>query len=149
MHESLSQLLLTARGMWRYRWPALACAWVIALLGWTVTLLLPNTYEARAKVFVDTESVLKPLLRGLATETDVMSQVTMMSRALLIEPQLKRAARETDLYLRARNDKELEKLIERMRLEIKLTGDVANQNLYTISYTDVERVMALRVVQKL
>jgi polysaccharide chain length determinant protein (PEP-CTERM system associated) len=149
MHESLSQLLLTARGMWRYRWPALACAWVIALLGWTVTLLLPNTYEARAKVFVDTESVLKPLLRGLAPETDVMSQVTMMSRALLSEPQLKRAARETDLYLRARNEKELEKLIERMRLEIKLTGDVANQNLYTISYTDVERVMALRVVQKL
>jgi polysaccharide chain length determinant protein (PEP-CTERM system associated) len=149
MHESFSQLLLTARGMWRYRWPALACAWVIALLGWTVSLLMPNTYEARAKVFVDTETVLKPLLRGLAAETDVMSQVTMMSRALLSEPQLRKAARETDLYLRARNEKEFEKLIERMRLEIKLASDPANPNLYSITYTDADRLMAVRVVQKL
>lgn len=149
MHASLSDLLVTSHGMWRYRWHALACAWAIGLLGWVVTLLLPNMYEARAKVFVDTESVLKPLLRGLAAETDVMSQVSMMSRALLSEPQLERAARETDLYLRARNRKQLERLIERMRLSINLTGDPANPNLYSIVYTDTERAMALRVVQKL
>ena len=149
MHASFSQLLVTVQSMWRYRWHALACAWAIALLGWVATLLLPNVYEARAKVFVDTESVLKPLLRGLAAETDVMSQVSMMSRALLSEPQLERAARETDLYLRARNRKELERLIERMRLSITLTGDPANPNLYSIVYTDTERAMALRVVQKL
>lgn len=149
MHASLSQLLVTAFGMWRYRWHALACAWVIALLGWAATLALPNVYEARAKVFVDTESVLKPLLHGLAAETDVMSQVAMMSRALLSEPQLEKAARETDLYLRARNRKELERLIERMRLSITLTGDPGNASLYSIVYRDTERAMSLRVVQKL
>ena len=34
MQELLAQLLLVLRGAWRYRWPALALTWVLALAGW-------------------------------------------------------------------------------------------------------------------
>ena len=34
MKDILGQLLMQARGAWRYRWYALATAWVIVLAGW-------------------------------------------------------------------------------------------------------------------
>ena len=66
MHELAHQLLTHVRSAWRYRWHGIACAWVVALAGWLVVTQLPNRYEATARVYVDTQSVLRPLLAGLA-----------------------------------------------------------------------------------
>jgi polysaccharide chain length determinant protein (PEP-CTERM system associated) len=149
MQEIVPKLLALGHSMWRFRWGAIACAWGVALAGWAAVLLMPNQYEARAKVYVDTDSVLRPLLKGLAAETDVMGEVSIMTRALTSRPQLEKAARETDLYLRARNPKEAELLMDDLREKINITGDPYNQNLYSISFTDHERGMSIRVVQKL
>ena len=87
MQEIVNQLLVTGQGMLRYRWHALLFAWFIAVIGWAGVMILPDNYEARAKVYVDTDTVLRPLLKGLAAENDVITEVTMMSRALLAQPQ--------------------------------------------------------------
>jgi hypothetical protein len=34
MKELLDQLLSHVKGAWRFRWPAVAVAWAVALLGW-------------------------------------------------------------------------------------------------------------------
>ena len=39
---------------------------MIAAGGWLHVLYLPNVYEVNAKIFVDTRSMLRPLLKGLA-----------------------------------------------------------------------------------
>ena len=41
MQELLAQLLLVLRGAWRYRWPALALTWVLALAGWIIVATIP------------------------------------------------------------------------------------------------------------
>ena len=38
---------------------------------------IPDQYRSRTQVYVDTESLLKPLLSGFAVNRDVMSQVAM------------------------------------------------------------------------
>jgi polysaccharide chain length determinant protein (PEP-CTERM system associated) len=149
MQEFVNQLLVTGQGMLRYRWHALLFAWLLGILGWLGVMVLPDSYEARTKVYVDTESVLRPLLKGLAAENDVMTEVTMMSRALLAQPQLEKVARETDLYLRARTPKEHEKLIDGMRERIAIEMLPQAPNLYSIRYVDGDRLMAERVVHKL
>lgn len=149
MREVVEKLLEICQGMWRYRWPALALAWVLAILGWVAVIALPDVYQARAKVYVDTDTVLRPLLRGLAAETDVMTQVNMMSRALLTQPQLEQVAQSTDLYLRAKGPKELERLLDQLRAKITIQVVPQNKNLYSISYEDHDRSMSVRVVQKL
>ncbi len=149
MQEIVNQLLVVGQGMLRYRWHALAFAWLLAALGWIGVLVLPDNYEARAKVYVDTDTLLRPLLKGLTAENDVMTEVSMMSRALLAQPQLEKVARETDLYLRAQGPKEFERLIDNLRERITIEVLPQAPNLYSIRYVDNDRPMAERVVQKL
>ena len=74
MQELLAQLLLVLRGAWRYRWPALALTWVLALVGWLIVAMIPDEFEARTRIYVNTQSLLKPLLEGIAVDRDVVSE---------------------------------------------------------------------------
>lgn len=148
MKELFGQLLLYVRGAWRFRWWALAVAWATALVGWGVVLMMPDIYESRARVYVDTDSVLKPLLSGLAVNTDVSNRMNMMSRVLMGRPNLERVARETDLSLRAPTSEALEGLVASLAVQIKLEGG-GSDNTYSLRYSDTDPRMAQRVVQTL
>ena len=68
-----------ALNVWRFRWTALIIAWFIGVAGWMYVLSLPDEYKASSRVYVDFETVLRPLLRGLAVEPDTESQISMMT----------------------------------------------------------------------
>ncbi|WP_304300481.1 Wzz/FepE/Etk N-terminal domain-containing protein [Chromatium okenii] len=78
MHEILAQILGYARGMWRHRWLAIIAAWLIAIGGWIVVAKIPDQFSASARVFVDTNSVLRPLLQGLTVQPDLVQRVSLM-----------------------------------------------------------------------
>lgn len=147
MKELFGQILIHVRGAWRFRWYALAACWGVALVGWLFVLSMPDVYESRARVYVDTDSVLKPLLTGLAVNTDVSNRVNMMSRVLMGRPNLERVAKETDLYLRAPDQEAFERLVSALSIDIKLEG--SGDNTYSLRYSDSDPAMAQRVVRKL
>ena len=62
MHDLISNVMEEVRGAWRFRWRALACAWALCVVGWLVVLLLPNRFEAKARLFVDPTTALKGAL---------------------------------------------------------------------------------------
>lgn len=64
MQEILGQLFAHVAGVWRNRWIALAVAWLVAILGWAWVAQMPKQYLATARVHVDSNSILRPLLRG-------------------------------------------------------------------------------------
>src|SRR5690606_28744448 len=107
LHKILDEL----RGAWRFRWISIAVAWVICILGWIYVFTIPNVYQASARVYVDTRSILRPLLAGLAIDPDVASGLDIVRQALLSRPQVERVARETDLDLRAKTPEQKEALI--------------------------------------
>jgi polysaccharide chain length determinant protein (PEP-CTERM system associated) len=148
MQELLAQVLTQARNAWRFRWYAVACAWVIAIAGWVYALSQPDVYEARARVFVDTDSVLKPLLSGLAVDTNVQNRVAMMSQVLMSRPNLEKVARETDLYLRAPTPEAFARLVDTLPARITLQGG-GRDNTYALRYSDTDPAMAQRIVQTL
>jgi len=147
MRENVLEIVSQLRGGWRFRWIAVGVAWTIALAGWLAVALMPNEYEARAKIFVDTDSVLKPLLAGLAVATDPVTQVNMMSRVLMTRPNLEKVARETDLALRADSPESFERLLDSLPTRIGIGG--GNGNIYSITFEDNDPQMAYRVVRKL
>jgi hypothetical protein len=98
MNPAVEQVLDHVRGAWRFRWPALIVAWVVCLGGWLIVLSLPDMYEASAKVYVDTRTALRPILQGIALESDVDSQLLMVQQALLGRPHLERVAQATNLF---------------------------------------------------
>ncbi len=147
MHDLVSKIVSHVRGMWRFRWRALIAAWIVAGFGWSLVYALPDVYEASTRVFVDTETVLGPLLKGLATETNVMNEVNLMARTLLSRNHLQEVARETDMDLRADTPREMETLIENLRAAIDVTA--SRDRLYTITYQDKDPRIAFGVVQAL
>src|SRR4030095_5530833 len=53
--QLVALLVRYLRGMWRYRWLAIATAWLVSLGGWFWVYTVPNAYQAYAKVFVETD----------------------------------------------------------------------------------------------
>jgi polysaccharide chain length determinant protein (PEP-CTERM system associated) len=148
MQEVFQQLLSLVRGMWHRRWVGLAAAWIAAIIGVAVVYRIPERYEASARVYVDTESLLRPLLAGLAIQPNLDQQVSLMTRTLISRPNVEKLIRMSDLDLHTGTNAEREELIDSITKSIKLEGNVA-ANLYVISYRDVNPVQARRIVQSL
>jgi len=142
--ELLAEILEHARGMWRYRWSMVACAWGVSLLGWLYVSSIPDIYRADAKVFVDTSSLLRPLMQGLTATTDPMNEVQLVSRAVLTRPNIEKVAYETDLALRAETPEEMEELVTALQTRIIVSG--GRDNIFTIEYEDFNRDKARDVV---
>jgi len=106
MEELLKQLRTVLRGMWKYRWPALIVSWVVTAVGVAVVLKIPDQYEASARIYVDTQSILKPLMSGLAIQPNVEQQVSLLSRTLISRPNVEKLIRMADLDLEARSTAE-------------------------------------------
>ena len=146
------QLTDALRGMWQGRWLGLAVAWLAALAGTIFIFLTPDKYEATARVYVDTQSVLKPLLKDLTVQPNVEQEVAILSRTLISRPNLQKLIRMTDLDLRVTTPEEREKLIDTLGRNVYIKGVVGKgvgQNLYTIGFADPQPSQATRVVQSL
>jgi len=146
MQEIVQQVFATARGMWAFRWPALIVAWVVAAIGVVVVWKIPDQYEAAARIYVDTDSILKPLMSGLAVQPNVDQQIGMLSRTLVSRPNIEKLIRMADLDLKNRSPNEQEALIERLMKTIEIRG-AGGVNLYSLAYRDTEQEKAKRVVQ--
>ena len=142
------------RGAWRYRWQALAVAWVACLLGWLAVYFTPDTYEARARFYLDTSSALEPFVRNLSVGLDVDQQVDLVKQLVVGREGLLNVARETDLDIDAKTPLDLEAVLEKLSASIQLTGGgpsradprVRDRN-FSIAYRDTDRERSVKVVQ--
>ncbi len=148
MQELLQQVQSALRGMWKFRWPALILAWVVAVIGTVVVWRIPNQYEATARIYVDTDSILKPLMSGLAVQPNIDQQIGMLSRTLISRPNLEKLVRMADLDLKSESKASQEALIDQLakNIEIRTAGGV---NLYSMAYRDNEPDKAKRVIQSM
>lgn len=148
MELLISQLIATIQRMWKYRWPSLLIAWAVGAIGAAVVFAVPNRYEASARIYVDTQSILKPLMSGLAVQPNVEQQVVMLSRTLISRPNVEKLIRMADLDLKSQSKNDQEALIESLTktLSIQSTG---KDNLYTLAYRDSQPEVAKRVIQSL
>ena len=60
------------------------------MAGWIGVSLLPDRYLVSARVYVDTQSILRPLLAGLAMQPNVNQIIEMMGRTLISRPNVER-----------------------------------------------------------
>tara|TARA_B100000446_G_scaffold43315_1_gene39096 strand:- start:1945 stop:3480 length:1536 start_codon:yes stop_codon:yes gene_type:complete len=149
MQQVLAQLYTYLVGVWRFRWLALALAWTISFGGWLWVWSLPESYLASARLDVDSTSILRPLLRGLAIQPDVNQRVALMSKTLLNRPNIEKLMRMADLDLNVTSDLEEERLLNSIQESISLRGDRQNSSLYSVSFKHEDRDTAKRVVQSL
>jgi polysaccharide chain length determinant protein (PEP-CTERM system associated) len=148
MAEITAVLLNFLKAIGKYRWYAVVIAWTVALIGWAVVLRLPPQFEASARVYVDTQSILRPLLSGMTSMPDLNQQVVFMRRTLLSRPNIERLMRDVDLDVKAKDTKEHDKLVDDLMTQIKI-GGTERDDIYTISYVSANPQLGKAIVQGL
>jgi polysaccharide chain length determinant protein (PEP-CTERM system associated) len=148
MAEITAVLLNFLKAIGKYRWHAVVITWVVALIGWAVVLRLPNQYEASARVYVDTQSILKPLLSNMTTVPNLEQQVMFMRRTLISRPNVERLMRMVDLDVKAKDSKEHDKIVDELISQIKITG-TERDDIYTLTYMSDNPKLGKDVVSSL
>lgn len=148
MDEILRQVKAVVRSMWRHRHLAMIVTWIAGAVGAVGVMVVPDKYEASARIYVDTQSILQPLMAGLAVQPNVEQQVMMLSRTLLSRPNMEKLVRMADLDLGSKDKAAQDALIDSLAKKIEVKG-TSRDNLYTLAYRDPIPEQAKRVVQAL
>ncbi|MDQ2804624.1 MAG: Wzz/FepE/Etk N-terminal domain-containing protein [Pseudomonadota bacterium] len=135
------------KAAWRRRWIGLAVTWLVCLLGWAGVHAVPNSYQSTARLYVDADAVLTPLLHGIAVEVSPSAQLEMLQRTLLSRPNLDTLISKTDLGLHVTSPADRERMVRGLSTAITVTPQSAN--LFTIQYSNKDPRLARDVVQSL
>lgn len=148
MNDLLRPLFNLLPGMWDRRWVGLLTAWVIMVLGGVGVALFHERYMASARVYVDTQTLLKPLMQGLTVQPNIDDQVAMVARTLLARPNIERLVRENHLAPDNASPDVLSRAVDALNKNLKLNIN-ARENLYGVSYANPDPKVALKVVTDL
>jgi polysaccharide chain length determinant protein (PEP-CTERM system associated) len=152
IHEQINVLYGYLHGLWKYRWSSLLVAWTVAIGGWVYVYSLPDQFSAKAAVHIDTSSVMQPLLRGLAVDTNPEGEINVMTRILLSRENLLEVIRETDMDLNIHSPQAREAMVQSLASGIKLNNlgsrrrGANRSSIYEISYASSSAQYAFKVV---
>lgn len=135
------------RAAWRRRWLGVAVAWIGCLVGWVGVYTIPNRFESSARVYVDADAILTPLLHGIAAESAPEAQLELLQRTLLSRPNIDKLISKTDLDLTIHSVGDRERLIDSLQRSIHVTPQ--SNNLFTIAYRNTDPKRAYNIVQTL
>ena len=147
LEQTIQMVLDFIRGIWIKKRYVMICSWLICPIGFFWVTTLPDVYESDAQVYVDTRSVLKQIIAGLAFGTNPEQEVQMMAKTLKSRANIETIARESDLDITAKTDEEYNRLITDLTEDIVLRG-TSRDNIYTISFANQNPEMARTVVQE-
>jgi polysaccharide chain length determinant protein (PEP-CTERM system associated) len=130
---------------WRRRWWGVGAAWALCLAGWISVAAMPNQYEASARVYIDADAVLTPLLRGIAADNSMTDQIDLLQHMLLSRPNLEKIIAKTDLQLDTRTPTDMEQMVDTLGNTIKVNAQT--RNIFSIAFRNPDRQLAFDVVQ--
>jgi len=148
MEQFLTMLRYDVRRMWSRRWLTASIAWGLALVFAVGVFLLRDRYEASARIYVDTQTVLKPLMAGLAFQPDIDQQVRMLAKTLISRPNVELLFKNPQIGLPQPPVNQYDRALEKLKDGIKVTPS-GSGNLYAITYRDTDPARAQRLVEAL
>jgi polysaccharide chain length determinant protein (PEP-CTERM system associated) len=152
MSEIIEELRAALLSVWHRRWIALVVAWGVCLLGWLVIAMLPNSYESKARIYVDVDDVLSKQL-GIAG--DGRQEILRVRQTLASTKNLEKVVTSTRLGEGITGRSQLDLAIAELEKKVRVTSE--QDNLFEIAaavgrreLSDAENaVLARDVVQKL
>jgi polysaccharide chain length determinant protein (PEP-CTERM system associated) len=130
---------------WRRKWWATAAVWVTCVLGWLYLAHVPDQFESSARMYVDSDAILVPLLKGIAIDTGSVNQADLMQKTLLSPSNVDKLIEMTALGAKAKTPEERERLNRALSQAIQVSS--REKNLFTVTYRDANPELARDVVQ--
>jgi polysaccharide chain length determinant protein (PEP-CTERM system associated) len=136
-----------ATELWARRWWVVGIVWLVSLAGWFVVARMPDVYSSSARVYVDTQSLLNPLMKGMTVRPDIEQQIEIMRRTLISRPNMEQLIRLTDLDLTVNSEGARESLLSGLEQRIRFAGE--GRQIFNIQFEDSDPKLAHSVVQSL
>jgi polysaccharide chain length determinant protein (PEP-CTERM system associated) len=152
--NSLQDEILTAiHAVWNRRWLALAVTWGVCLVGWLIVALIPNSYESKARIFVQLDDALAEQV-GIQV-ADRKREIERIRQTLTSAVNLEKVVRSTQLSELAQTPMQMEKVVLGLAEDIKVVSE--QENLFEItatvgvgSFSDTENArLAQNISQKM
>ena len=99
------------KGIWIKKRYVIICSWLICPAGFLYVANQPDYYASSATVHVDTRSMLQPLLRGLAIQTNKAQEIRLMAKTFFTPENVAKIARNSDLDLTTKSDAQFDSLV--------------------------------------
>ncbi len=149
MTNTVETLIERVRDIWhtvlRRRWLVFATSAVAAVALSIGLSFFHDRYEATARVFVDTQTVLKPLMENLTFQPDIEQQVNMLARTVVSRPNVEKLAATPGLGFDSDDPRSRELIVTKLTKDIKVVPAGAG-NLYDITYVGANPETARRLV---
>ncbi|WP_333605660.1 XrtA system polysaccharide chain length determinant [Novosphingobium sp.] len=153
MNNLYEELLSAIHSVWTRRWIALGLAWAVCLVGWLVVALIPNSYESRARIFLQLDDALAEQV-GIGV-ADKKRDIERIRQTLTSAVNLEKVVRATRLGDTIESPKQMEAAVLKLANEVKIVSE--QDNLFEItatasnaSFSDAENAkLAQQVAQKL
>ena len=148
MEDLKTEIFRYLAGMWRRKWIGVAACWAVCAGGWVAVMMIPNSYKATTRIYVDADTVLTPLLHGIAVDTDPSRYLEFLRNTLLSRPNLEKVSHLADLGIDNATPADREAVLTELAGDVQIIQS-SNANLFTIAYADTNPVEARNVVQAL
>jgi polysaccharide chain length determinant protein (PEP-CTERM system associated) len=132
-----------------HRWLGLVSALIVAFIGLTALFLVPIKFQANARIYVDTQTILTPLLKELAVPANEEQEINRLAKLLITRPNLEKVMFSADLAVSKGSIEGREKLIEQMLKDIEFKQTVGSPGVFHFAYRHENPETAKRVVQLL
>jgi polysaccharide chain length determinant protein (PEP-CTERM system associated) len=129
MGNLYEEIRIAIHGVWNRRWVALAIAWALCLAGWLAVAVVPNSYESKARIFVQTDDVLADQI-GIGS-TDRRRDIERVRQTLTSSVNLEKVVRATRLGDNVTTDKQMESAVASLGESIKVVSQ--QDNLFEIT----------------
>ena len=130
---------------WRHKWYAIGAAWAVCVVGWVALEFVPDVYESSARLYVDTDAVLFPLLKGIAVDTESVNKMEILQKSILSYNNIDQIVTIVFPTVSPGPNADRERLIRRLTQEIRVTSQ--ERNLFVVAYTDRDPKVARDVVK--
>ncbi len=138
MTSVFDEIRTAIHSIWNRRWLVLAVAWGICLLGWLVLAMVPNSYESRARIFVQLDDALAEQI-GIGVG-DRKRAIERVRQTLTSSINLEKIVRSTRIGEDVNSPKEMEAAIVALTRDVKIVSQ--EDNLFAITAVANERALS-------
>ncbi|UIP05646.1 Wzz/FepE/Etk N-terminal domain-containing protein [Erythrobacter sp. SDW2] len=152
MNEVFEEVRAALYSAWARKWLVLGVAWGMCLAGWLVVAMIPNSYESKAKIFVQLDDILTKQT-GIAGSDK--SDIQRVRQTLASAATLEKVIRSTKLGEGVTTPQQMEREITSLSEAVSVKSE--EDNLFEINakigkghFSDAENArLSQEVVQKL
>ena len=124
MNSIYEEIRAAIFSVWHRRWLALAVAWGVCLLGWLVVATVPNSYQSKARIFVQLDDALAEQI-GIGL-SDRKRNIERVRQTLTSAVNLEKVVRSTRLGDGIDSPKKMELMILGLAKNVKVVSQQDN-----------------------